>query len=61
MRTITEIMQDFRYRTKWFIKHDFITFIGWVKVMILGVLIIGYFVLKEFYEKKRKKKGGGDK
>lgn len=55
MRTMTEILEDFWYRTKWFIKHDFITFKGWTKVIILGGLTIGYFALKEFFEKKKRK------
>lgn len=52
-----QIWDDFPYWLKWK-KRDFITFIGWAKVIILGGLIIGYFATKELFE-KREKKGGG--
>ncbi len=42
---IIEILDDFWHRLKWFIKF------------VIGILMMGYFDLEQFFEKKKRKEG----
>ena len=48
------------YRAGYFIRHDFIKILMWTGKFVIGFLMIVIWDLKQFFErKKRKKKKGG--